>query len=1106
MMSLAETLTHPIQRAKYSEYLFSVKQRILKRIRGQQELGFVGFNSELIQHYFPEHLEEFPIVSAEPKQVRQLKKVLSVLDKFRLIFQDLERNSLSLLDMGIDFYAPEWLNYLKSYFVSSRKEPLYDAFKLLFVDKELEFTQEFSQELDEISTLIDLFKDFSSTTPQDIGESSVQPEQIITLAFQAGYSMSHGLFNTHDVAALSQAPLSLARMIEKLNEAIHHRNTSVPQHTPVLSPVQVLKMHKQAKQSLINMQNTLNSQPNSLAYHYNFMLSSLDFAKIFAPILGQLTELNKSWLGLLRDHLSLIKRQTIPLLWSYAVHMEIEFLLKPGTLTQPLLKKLNDYYVLMISYLKNTADLKHLGPTFGCIEDFSFLNDCELILQTKMHDSKQKLQHLEWARRAATKFFNPNSSMPFSLWKVDYAYFAGYVQQINPQLNQQIIQSLRAAQPGFDWLSALPKLQKQLSSHFNQLKKTEDLRQKQIQALLNHLQDHQHFRLFPLSPKEEAVYKASVFQLLPPDFSAQPAELVKMTVKQITKLGLIRDEAESLSVNEAPNRPNEVDPFALPAEALLSFKRYYWYKQKITESDRACVLLEDFNGHVLVEGAELEQFQFFKYSYHVIRPYLIEHKDFFDMDHKMVTVDALLAELSLGQQSDEDAAVKTAEAIQLFKQVKLTLQEISLFNENHINVLVHWRAQAKISLHEAKVSIKNAHFSALFSADLPCFSSAYPNVFKMDVLLAKIKDLKCSLLNWKSYLHPEIRGKLMPSESIPFPDIGPGNSSAMIKNKLQETAPVLFFKQISNAFYHLEVLVNGLNQLPDDHGDPEIKIKNLDLVFNLCLEHVRPLSLLFTELSKKKPWAEFFDETWIEFREFRQKLAQFYRPYTENISVASLRNENIQYPSLWYLMNFLHVFPAHFHGLASDALSAGRDIAKTATQEVQKVYHDYAASYFKLIAEDTALISKLYGGLLQQQRALFFASLPSSEEVMPLLLKMEEDYLLPILLNADLKEHQLCLAPGTLSDPLEKIIQDWRQGWIMGLPSKNFSEIKTLVSDPKFFDLRIDALEQQLNDLENNTTWSDSGLTEIAAFVCQLTTFRSQRLYLSITARLKTWF
>lgn len=369
-----------------------------------------------------------------------------------------------------------------------------------------------------------------------------------SMSFQAGNAV--GLVSRYiydpegkwDIDVFSQFSVDLPKHIDVLTTLINSNNSTVKQHAPNIDAHQLRSLQKEATKLLKTLKNTQRNtglrKLNPLYQMYQIINYVFLLRQIFVLLnatLTQVGQLNEAYQEGLRDLLTIVKKEFIPLLAYYALHLEVEGILHPGTVFRPTLTKINNVYGFIAERIETLADFSFLGKDLLIVEDSEFLNQCESSVKRMYQDSMQARQQIIWAQTKAEEFYvNARSNVVNACLRSDYAWLAPYVKKINLKLHQVILEKLN--HPSQYQLSTadIQNLHCQLSAYFQKLLNTETLRAEQCQAVRAAVVQYTQLQLFPYQNRTGCEIALKIIKNHPLDAITLPTKypiLIQHTIK-----------------------------------------------------------------------------------------------------------------------------------------------------------------------------------------------------------------------------------------------------------------------------------------------------------------------------------------------------------------------------------------------------------------------------------------------------------------------------------------------------------------------------------------------------------------------------------------------
>lgn len=387
------------------------------------------------------------------------------------------------------------------------------------------FQHETSLSPEEIAELQKVIEHFASTEQMDVANTHVCLGVLETFqrylmggykpswSFQAGHAAGFAVRHIYepngqwDVDVFSQFSADLPRHLDMLTTLINSNHSSITQYAPHINPEQLRSLQKEATQLLKTLKETKRLANSSSFNPLYQMYKIINYAFLIQKILGlmsttltQVGQLNDAYQEALRDILTLLKEECIPLLWKYAVHMEVESIADPGTITMPVLEYIKSYYALLTDNIKNLGDFTFLGEHLLIVEDSKFIQQCDDSVQTMWQESELTKKQIVWAQQAADLFFKQwkeGIRNPTQL-QTHYAWLTSYVAQFDSQIDTLFVQELKNTAASFNPpAETMRYLRSRLTAHLEKLYNTEELRAKQCQTIRAAIPKQTNLQLFP---------------------------------------------------------------------------------------------------------------------------------------------------------------------------------------------------------------------------------------------------------------------------------------------------------------------------------------------------------------------------------------------------------------------------------------------------------------------------------------------------------------------------------------------------------------------------------------------------------------------------------
>ena len=121
--------------------------------------------------------------------------------------------------------------------------------------------------------------------------------------------------------------------------------------------------------------------------------------------LEQIGNLSESSQDVIRDNIAKLKYDVLPYLFGLLDKIEVNFMLKPGTLAAPLMDKIKPLYATLIYYAAKQVNFAIKGEELLQIEDSRFLALRLERTYSRINEAQKKLFRLEKAQTALVAFY-----------------------------------------------------------------------------------------------------------------------------------------------------------------------------------------------------------------------------------------------------------------------------------------------------------------------------------------------------------------------------------------------------------------------------------------------------------------------------------------------------------------------------------------------------------------------------------------------------------------------------------------------------------------------------------------------------------------------------
>lgn len=405
----------------------------------------------------------FEDYSLDPDNISQIKKLINALYHARLTFLDLE--NVDVRKAGRTYSD---LKLLYSNTIDSAYEASY-----LLTHLDVDLRDMFSEELAVILPLFSQIQNFAENhkEEQQVIVEALQPEP---LAYNAGkvagivVDQMRPLDGDVDYNFLTQFSAVLPSYIDQLTKHIQKFSSQIKESEPKLNKEKLDELQNAALHLLNDLENLKGGSVFVSLKFLNYIHILRNIITLSMSSLEQIGELSDQSQDLVRDKLAYLKYNLLPSLFGLVDKIEDNAMLKPGTLSVPLMEKMKVLYDAILYLPKKAVDFKTKGEELLEIEDPRFI-ELRLEMSYKRIDKANKaLYKIQKAREACNQFFailNNEQYKGFRMYQFpaeikaelikNYKQISPYMSQLDIDLNALLIEKLGAEKE--DWGSYLKK-------------------------------------------------------------------------------------------------------------------------------------------------------------------------------------------------------------------------------------------------------------------------------------------------------------------------------------------------------------------------------------------------------------------------------------------------------------------------------------------------------------------------------------------------------------------------------------------------------------------------------------------------------------------------
>lgn len=1021
---------------KISLSILSIRNKMLHWIKEP-------FLSDKAKEYFrtiQKRGEPFIDFETEPKQIVQIKEVLNALYHAELAFQHIESINLDNWTKQIPKIKPLFDNIVTH---------AYKACYLL-THLDIDFQEILGPELFSLLGRLESTKEIINQYTKDEFDFETI-SKLYPLAYQAGTTTGIAIdqlkpnADTLDYEFLTHFSAVLPGYIQEFTKKVETFTNEFSENQPTLNKEQLTQIQEAAFKLLHSIENLKSGDILISLKAPNYIRIIRTIITLSMSTIQQIGYMNKSSQVAVCGELRRIKYELLPQLLSFADQLEDQALLKPGTISKPLMDQLKPLYGFLVLYASKVIDFSSQDKELRDIEDPTF-NDLRLE-STYKRITESKIKTLaNVASISFHEFFKIIENIKFPLYELpaetktilikEYKLFESYVKAIDIDLNNQIISQLqfnpsfvRRHIPGFIkkltdklTLDKLMTLNEQLKVVFLKEEETHRFHIQLNQDIMDTILDNPNLIIFP------AAHSFMLDELTP----------LKLTSERELILNVEKKDGHNLITNTKELTLEEL---------LLLYNLNFKTHQKIQKAHNA--FLNFMNTDLFPLRSEF---------------------DAFDSTEK----DKLRHWFSLFEpfiQRDEIESERTKELLNSFKLDSYEQWLSSLdFLENH-----HESIKGKLQELENLTNERQDIYLNLItiklrecyeSKPLECDESAGKRahfLLKHTAYSEAIQRFKLSFLSLKEMFNETFKRQFTPSENkteLPF-----SISSLESKNL---SSSLTCMKRLYNEIHHLEQIFLELEQL--DH-----KSKKVTYVYHIIkiYGHIRDTISDLNDMSHD-PFISFvlsqFKDQALNLYQNMMQVMEIYNVKPDAISLTSTQVENkaVENNSLWYVIHSLMIIPEQIKAALSDeplSEEVKQDIqiqSKKAVLNIEKIITN-SNSYFKLFLE-TPTMYRLYHNL--KERLQTFATI-SRSAAFDHLEELNTVFFTDLLKEVDEWEDKLCLKPGLLTGPMKMLLDEFYKGLLEPFIAESEDLLSHIASQEPIL-RRLEAVDNRLRQVENS--------------------------------------
>lgn len=396
MISEKIKLLESFKQNQFSKLIEKINSKILATLKSGH------FNPRLAPYLEKMNKDGVPFTNfdLDPENISQIKKLINALYHARLAFLDLEN-----IDIGnIKRTIPD-LKLLYSNTIHQAYQAGY-----LITNLDVDLQEMFKEEIDLILPVIGKLQAFAGEH-QECTKRLAESWKDFPISYKAGEVTGIALEQMQprtgdwDYQFLTQFSAVLPGYIEKLTQYIQQYSSQIKEKEPTLNNEKLEELQNASLKLLNDLEHLKGND-------FFISLKVLKYIHIIRNIITlatssveQMGHFSDSSQDVIRDNLAQLKYVVLPTLFGLVDKIEDNAMLKPGTLSIPLMEKIKPLYQLLIYYASKPVNFKEKGEELLSIEDSRFLALRLERTYQRIDEANKALFKIQKAQEALDNFY-----------------------------------------------------------------------------------------------------------------------------------------------------------------------------------------------------------------------------------------------------------------------------------------------------------------------------------------------------------------------------------------------------------------------------------------------------------------------------------------------------------------------------------------------------------------------------------------------------------------------------------------------------------------------------------------------------------------------------
>lgn len=453
-------LSESLKEHQFSKLITTINSKILETLLSQQSNYF---NPRIAPYLNKINKEGVPYTNydLDPDNISQIKKLINALYHARLALEDLESIDLKKSGKTLENVILLYTNTIHHGYQAS----------YLLTHLDVDVKDMFSEELQMVFPIVSKLMKFINSHSEDTKEFT-KTLQAYPISYKVGEITGTAINQMQpnsgdlDYKFLTQFSAVLPSYIEQLTQYVKKYSSVIVEKEPTLNNQQLEELRTAALKLLNDLENL---KGNSLFLSFkvlNYIHIMRNIITLSMSSLEQMGHFSESSQDVIRDNLAQLKYVLLPTLFGLVDKIEDNTMLKPGTLSIPLMEKIKPLYALLIHYASKPVNFEEKGEELLSIEDSRFLALRLERTYGRINAANKAIFKIEKAEQALISFYeileNPLyeelaiHQLPQEVKSqliTHYKLIRPYMMQVDFDLNDRIIDSLHGPETYTSWLA-----------------------------------------------------------------------------------------------------------------------------------------------------------------------------------------------------------------------------------------------------------------------------------------------------------------------------------------------------------------------------------------------------------------------------------------------------------------------------------------------------------------------------------------------------------------------------------------------------------------------------------------------------------------------------